>query len=226
MVKIKLENICKTYNEKKINEVKVLENVSVELEAGKMYAIMGESGTGKSTLINILGLLDNPTSGNYYLEDYYINTLSEKEKAILRNQKIGFIFQSYFLINELTALENVYLPTIINPNIDYKERKQLAINLLDKFGLKNRINHHPKELSGGECQRVALARALINNPNYIIADEPTGNLDAKNEEIIFEYLKGIAKEGKCVIIVTHNAKIKNYCDDLYLLQDGGLKIEK
>lgn len=217
---MELENIFKIYNENKNNEVQVLKDVFLKFEKGKFYAIMGRSGSGKTTLINILGLLENFTSGNYKFNSKDVSKLTEKEKANIRNKEIGFVFQSYYLDNKLTALENVILPTLINKNISNKERKSKAKELLDKFKLSNRIEHYPSELSGGECQRVAIARALVNDPKFIIADEPTGNLDAKNEEIIFNLLKDISKDGKCVIVVTHNNMITKYCDKVYYINDG------
>ena len=148
--------------------------------------------------------------------------LSENEKARIRALEIGFVFQSFYLNNNLTALENVLLPTYINKNVEKCKRNSIAIILLKKMGLKDRINHKPYELSGGEQQRVAIARALVNNPSVIIADEPTGNLDSKSEKEIFELLKMIAVSGKTVIVVTHNQLIKQYCDVLYIIDDGKL----
>ncbi len=219
---MKLENITKIYNRGKTNEVQALKDISVSFQKGELTAIMGRSGSGKTTLINILGLMDRPTHGTYRIEETDVLHLSEKEQALFRNRHIGFVFQSYYLEDKLTALENVILPTLINNDIKKEERTKKAIELLDKLGLKGRVNHYPHELSGGECQRVAIARALINDPQIIIADEPTGNLDSKTEIEVFEMLKSISKEGKYVIVVSHNEIIKNYADKIFFLNDGVL----
>lgn len=219
---MKLENIMKVYNQGKPNEVQALKDISINFQKGKFTAIMGRSGSGKTTLINILGLMDKPTQGSYSIENAKVLNLAEKEQALFRNRHIGFVFQSYYLEDKLTALENVILPTLINDNIKSEDRSKKAITLLDKLGLKGRINHYPHELSGGECQRVAIARALINDPQIIIADEPTGNLDSKTEIEIFEMLKSISKDGKYVIVVSHNEIVKKYADKVLYLNDGVL----
>ena len=205
-----------------MNEVQALKDITVSFQKGELTAIMGRSGSGKTTLINILGLMDRPTHGTYKIEETDVLHLSEKEQALFRNRHIGFVFQSYYLEDKLTALENVILPTLINNDIKKEERTKKAIELLDKLGLKGRVNHYPHELSGGECQRVAIARALINDPQIIIADEPTGNLDSKTEIEVFKMLKNISKEGKYVIVVSHNEIIKNYADKIFFLNDGVL----
>lgn len=219
---MKLDLITKIYNNGKENEVKALNEVSIKFDKGKFYAIMGRSGSGKTTLINILGLMDKPSSGTYSINNQEVQALTEREKAKIRNRKIGFVFQSYYLEEKLTALENVILPSIINEDIRKENRSKKAMNILDKLGLKGRMNHYPHELSGGECQRVAIARALMNDPEIIIADEPTGNLDSKNEIEIFEMLKEISQDGKCVIVVSHNDLIKSYADKVLYLNDGVL----
>lgn len=220
---IKLEQAEKTYY--KLNqEIKALNNISIDFYPGKFYAIMGHSGSGKTTLIQILGLLDNLTSGKYYINGMNVEKLTEKEKAILRMKKIGLVFQSFHLSPNLKAYENVILPMIINKEILPKNRYQKAIDILEKLNMKDRINHFPKELSGGEQQRVAIARALANNPDIILADEPTGNLDEKNEDNIFELLKKISQSGKCVIVVSHNKEIIKYADVIYTMRKG--KIER
>ena len=219
---MKLDLITKIYNNGKENEVKALNEVSIKFDKGKFYAIMGRSGSGKTTLINILGLMDKPSSGTYSINNQEVQVLTEREKAKIRNRKIGFVFQSYYLEEKLTALENVILPSIINEDIRKENRSKKAMNILDKLGLKGRMNHYPHELSGGECQRVAIARALMNDPEIIIADEPTGNLDSENEIEIFEMLKEISQDGKCVIVVSHNDLIKSYADKVLYLNDGVL----
>lgn len=223
---MKLENVTKIYNQSKSNEVNALKEVNAHFEKGKFYAIMGRSGSGKTTLINILGLMDNPTSGKYSIDGVDTIAMSESEKAKIRNKKLGFVFQSYYLESKLTALENVVLPTLINEDIDRDKRVSKAKELLEKLGLKDRTNHYPSQLSGGECQRVAIARSLINNPTTIIADEPTGNLDSKNEIEIFEMLKDISRDGKTVIVVSHNELIKDYADKILYLEDGVLSDDK
>lgn len=215
---IKLENIERTFN-KNIN---VLKGVNVKFELGKFYIIMGHSGNGKSTLLNILGLLDLGYTGDYYLNNKLTKDLSLSELSNIRNKKVGFVFQDYYLDDKLTALENVLLPTIINKDISSKEAKTKAIDLLNKFGLDKRTNHLPSTLSGGEKQRVAIVRAIINDPDIILADEPTGNLDAESEEKVMSILKDISNKGKCVIMVTHNTDLIKYADKVYNLENGVL----
>ncbi len=219
---MELKNIEKIYEENKPNEVTALKNISAKFEKGKFYAIMGRSGAGKTTLINILGLMDYPTKGKYILNGRSIENLNSKELAKIRNENIGFVFQSYYLDNLLTAKENVILPSLINKKYDKMSRQKRAIDLLKKLDIEERQNHYPNQLSGGESQRVAIARALMNDPDKIIADEPTGNLDTKNEIRIFELLKKISKEGKRVIVVSHNELIKKYADEVLYLEDGEL----
>ena len=218
---MQLKNINKSYHIKK-RKLHILRDINAIFEKGRFYAIMGRSGSGKSTLINILGMLDDYDEGEYIFNNLNVKMLSENEKARIRALEIGFVFQSFYLNNNLTALENVLLPTYINKNVEKCKRNSIAIILLKKMGLKDRINHKPYELSGGEQQRVAIARALVNNPSVIIADEPTGNLDSKSEKEIFGLLKMIAVSGKTVIVVTHNQLIKQYCDVLYIIDDGKL----
>lgn len=217
-----LENISKIYDEKGSNPVIALKDITISFKPSTMYAIMGESGSGKTTLLNIIGLLDRATQGKYLLDNKDINDYNETELAKIRNNKIGFVFQNYFLDNKLTALENILLPTIINNKYSKDEYLKKAQNLLKEFGLSERVNHNPKQLSGGECQRVAIIRALINDPEIIIADEPTGNLDSKHEQEIFKLLKDISRTGKCVIVVSHNSNIKKYCDEIFYLEEGTL----
>lgn len=216
-----LKNIRKNFG-----TLKVLENITCEFREKTFYAILGESGTGKTTLINILGLLDTSYNGTYLLNN--INVLDSHNKSLTLNKsaKIGFVFQDYQLLQNMTALENVMIPMLLNNEIKRKNRRDLAIRLLKKVGLEDRKDHYPKELSGGEQQRAAIARALANNPEIILADEPTGNLDKKNETAIFELLKNISQDGKCVIIVSHSLNITNYADYIYKLQNGKIFGEK
>ena len=220
-VLIVLEDICKNY-QKKGEQIKILSNLSVKFESGVFYAIMGHSGSGKATLINILGLIDSFDKGNYKLYDKSVKNLNDNELSHLRMKNIGFVFQNFQLDPYLKAYENVMLPMLINKDIAKSDRYDISVSLLKKMGLENRINHYPNELSGGEQQRVALARALANNPAIILADEPTGNLDKSKENEIFLYLKGMANNGKCVIVVSHSDDVKKYADKIYTLEDGKL----
>ena len=216
---IYIANLVKEYQVDKENVI-VLDNLNIEFLSGKFYAIMGHSGSGKSTLINIIGLLENATSGKYYLNGRDVSDLKENEKANIRAKYFGFIFQDYFLDANLKAYENVMMPMLIDKTIHSKEAKEKAIKLLDSLDLIHRIKHYPKELSGGEQQRVAIASALANDPKVILADEPTGNLDKKNEQKIFSDLKKLSESGKCVIVVSHSLEIKEYADVIYNLEDG------
>ena len=218
---MRLEHVYKNYNLGK-KEIAVLKDINVEFKTNTFYAIMGRSGSGKTTLVNILGLLDNVTNGKYFLNDKDITNVNSELKSKIISENIGFVFQSFYLNNNLSALENVMLPLYINKNVKKSERKELAKGMLTKFNLGNRINHKPKELSGGEQQRVAIARALINNPKIIIADEPTGNLDSQSEKEVFDILKQISKENKIVIVVSHNPIVKEYADCILEMEDGEL----
>ena len=220
---MELTNATKIYRMKNKN-IAALDNIKLKIDENKggFYAVMGHSGSGKSTLIQILGLLDTLTSGDYVI-DKNVNNLTENEKADLRMKKIGFVFQTFHLNPTLKAYENIMLSMLINSNIPKKERKKRAIELLELVNLSERIDHFPKELSGGEQQRVAIARALANNPAIILADEPTGNLDEENEIHIFEMLKKISENGTCVIVVSHNPVVKEYANIIYKMEKGKIK---
>lgn len=222
---MKLINVNKSYNTS-YGKLQILKNISVSFEKGKFYAIMGRSGSGKSTLVNILGLLDDFDDGDYYLNDINVKQLNDKTKSKIRGLNIGFVFQSFYLNKNLTAYENIILPTYINDKMDDTERKSRALNIMKKLEIIDRREHKPSSLSGGEQQRVAIARALINNPDIIIADEPTGSLDSSNELEVLKILKEISKQGKIVIVVSHNPIIKNYADILYKINDGKISEEK
>ncbi len=222
---MKLINVNKSYNTS-YGKLQILKNISVSFEKGKFYAIMGRSGSGKSTLVNILGLLDNFDDGDYYLNNTNVKQLNDKTKSRIRGLNIGFVFQSFYLNKNLTAYENIILPTYINDKMDDTKRKNRALNIMKKLEIIDRREHKPSSLSGGEQQRVAIARALINNPDIIIADEPTGNLDSSNELEVLKILKEISKQGKIVIVVSHNPIIKNYADILYKINDGKISEEK
>ena len=216
---ITIKDITKTYKTKK-REVEVLKNIDLTFSLGKFYAIMGPSGSGKSTLFNILGLVDTPSSGTYKINGIDITKLTDKSSSIIRMNNIGFVFQDFNLDPYLNALENVMMPLYLNKKIKKEDREKISKDILTKLNLENRLEHFPNELSGGEAQRVAIARALVNNPNIILADEPTGNLDEELETEIFKILKSLTKENKCVIVVSHSSKIKEYADVVYTLKDG------
>ena len=221
---IEIKNLTKKFSTK-TDEVIAVNDVSYKFENGKFYAIMGHSGSGKSTLISILGTLEKPTNGNCIIGEKDISNLDDNTLSKIRNKNIGFIFQNYALDPNLKSFENVMLPMYINENIKKEERKNKAIELLKYVNLESRIEHYPNELSGGEQQRVAIARALANDPDIILADEPTGNLDEKNEEIIFNILKKISASGRCVIVVCHNNNILKYADVVLEMQNGKLGVK-
>ena len=220
---IELKNVAKYYYMGD-NIVKALDDINIIIEKGDFVAIMGPSGSGKSTGMNLTGSLDLATKGDIFLDGINIEQLSESELAQIRGQKIGFIFQSFNLIPNLTALENVTLPMIFQ-GVDKEERIKKAEKVLEKVGLKDRMDHYPNQLSGGQQQRVAIARALANNPDIILADEPTGNLDTKTGEIVIEFLQKLNKEGRTIIMVTHDPELAmTHAKTVYWLKDG--KIEK
>ena len=219
---LRLENCSKSYT-KKNNIITILNNVTLNFERGKFYAIMGKSGAGKSTLIQILGLLDNIDCGKIEINGNDVTKLSESKKDTIRNKNSGFVFQEFYLSPNLNTISNVLLPTYINENLNEVESLKKANSLLKKLDIYDRASHYPNELSGGEQQRVAIARALINDPDILLADEPTGNLDDENEEIVLNLLKNMSKNGKCVIVVSHNKEIKKYADTVLKLENGVLK---
>lgn len=203
----------------------VLKDISLHINNGEMIAIMGPSGSGKSTLLNILGLLDRPTSGTYYLEDKDTNLLKDKERAFTRNKNIGFVFQNFNLINELSALENVkinlqFYNLYSKKKVDYKEALHRSKEALISVGLEEHINKRPLQLSGGQQQRVAIARAIVNNPAFILADEPTGALDSSTTEEIMQIFKRLNQQGNTIIIVTHNTEVANQCNRIIEIKDG------
>lgn len=215
---IKLEHICKSYYIG-TQEVPVLTDIQLTINKGSFISIMGPSGAGKSTLMNILGCLDRPTKGSYQLDGEEVATLDDTRLAFTRNQKIGFVFQSFNLLPRLSALDNVILPMIYG-NIYKNERKQRAQRMLEAVGLGDRIHHMPAEMSGGQRQRVAIARSLINDPSIIMADEPTGNLDSKSTKEVMEIFSNLYQSGKTVILVTHELGVANYAERHVILSDG------
>ncbi len=203
--------LSKTYK-KKNKQIEVLKNINYKFKGNTLYYINGKSGSGKSTLIQLLGLLLEIDEGTIFLNGKDVSKLSEDEKAEVRNKEIGFIFQSYYLNPYMKSYENVILPTYTDSKMNDKERYNLAEKLLKQVDLDDRINHYPKELSGGEQQRVAIARALVNDPKVILADEPTGSLDPENEDKILMILRDLANKGKCVIVVSHSKSLEKYAD--------------
>lgn len=220
---IRLDKIQKKYDLGD-SEVAALHEVSFEIKAGEFVAIMGPSGSGKSTLMNIIGILDNATGGAYYLEDYDITSLPDKEQARIRNTHFGFIFQSFNLFPELSAMENVMLP-MSYAGVAFNERKKRAAELLDRVGLAHRMSHLPTMLSGGEQQRVAIARALSNEPNLILADEPTGNLPTDKGQEVLDILMDLHKQGTTVVMVTHNDSQGELAERIINIRDGRLASE-
>lgn len=210
---VEVKELVKIYK----NDIKVLDHVSYEFCNGKFYAIMGRSGAGKSTLLNIIGTIDGATSGQVHIRGKEVTALSEKEKAKLRAERLGFVFQEFYLNPYLSAVENVMVSMRVNPDIPAKERKLRALELLEKFGVQEQADSLPSQLSGGEQQRVCIARALANNPEIILADEPTGNLDEENEKVVFAYLKQLAEQGHTVIVVSHNETVKEYADEVIVM---------
>lgn len=215
---IKVQDMCKVYNPGE-NEVRALDHVNLEIERGEFVAIIGHSGSGKSTLMNMLGCLDVPTSGSYYLNGKDVSDLADNQLSEIRNQEIGFIFQGFNLIANLTAIENVELPLIYR-GIGRSERHKLAKEALIKVGLEERMNHKPSEMSGGQQQRVAIARAIATEPPVILADEPTGNLDSASTKEIMEILKGLHSAGRSVILITHDNDIADQAKRVVRILDG------
>jgi len=214
---IRLNNISKTYQKEGSKPVRALADVSLQIDEGEFVAIIGPSGSGKSTMMNIIGLLDHPSKGNYFIEDREVSKLKMDELAKLRNEKIGFVFQSFFLLPLTSALENVELPLIYS---DRSNLKGLAKKALKMVGLEDRMHHYPKELSGGQQQRVAIARALVNNPEIILADEPTGNLDTKSGLEIISVFQKLNADGKTIILITHDEKIAEHARRNVYIVDG------
>ncbi len=213
-----LENVKRHYQTGQV-KVQALRGINLIINPGEFVALVGPSGCGKSTLMHILGLLDRANEGKIYLEGKEVSALSEEEGALLRREKVGFVFQTFHLLARLTALENVELPLIYS-NIPYQERMNLAREKLALFGLADRVNHLPTELSGGQQQRVAIARALINNPLVILADEPTGNLDSKSGEEVMTTLNALHKQGKTIVLVTHDLEVSRAAKRIVSLKDG------
>ncbi|MBQ3789702.1 MAG: ABC transporter ATP-binding protein [Lachnospiraceae bacterium] len=214
-------DVCKIYNPGE-NEVRALDHVSLSINAGEFVAIIGQSGSGKSTLMNMLGCLDTPTSGTYMLHGMDVSHMTDNEQSDVRNREIGFIFQGFNLIQSLTALENVELPLVYR-GVPRKERTQLAQKALQVVGLGNRMDHRPQEMSGGQQQRVAIARAIAQAPPILLADEPTGNLDSGSSREIIEIIKKLYREGRTVILITHDPGIAKQAKRIVTISDGRIK---
>lgn len=215
---MRLTNIVKSYRNGE-QDLKVLKDINLTVYEGEFLAIMGPSGSGKSTLMNIIGLLDRATSGDYVLNGTEVEVLSDRKLAQVRNEEIGFVFQQFFLLAKLNALQNVELP-LIYAGVSVSKRRERAKKFLEKVELGMRMKHLPSELSGGQKQRVAIARALVNNPSIILADEPTGALDTKTGQQIMELLTELNQEGKTIIMVTHEPEIADFATRKIIIRDG------
>ncbi len=216
---LKLEDVWKKYQMSKANPLIVLKEINLEIKTGDFIAITGPSGSGKSTMVNILGALDKPSQGKVYLKDKNVSKMRESSLAFMRGKTIGFIFQQFNLLPTLSALQNVMLPMEI-ANESEKSARENAKALLEKLGIGDRLNHKPNELSGGQQQRVAIARSLANDPEIIIADEPTGNLDSHTGKFIMDFLGEMNKKGKTIILITHDLKLVDYAKKIVHLKDG------
>ncbi len=221
---IKLENITKVFYTNEV-EIHALSGTYLEIKSGEYVSVIGPSGCGKSTLLSIIGLLDNPTTGRYSLDGRQVAGLSWSERAQIRNQQIGFIFQSFNLIGDLTVFENVELPLTYR-RMNFRERKKLVLEALDRVGMAHRNKHLPSQLSGGQQQRVAVARAIVGHPLILLADEPTGNLDSNNGEVMMKLLSDIHKEGSTICMVTHDPHYAAYAERTVNLFDGRVVKEK
>ena len=222
---VELRNVYKIYSEGLESEVRALDGVSLTIHKGEFVAIVGQSGSGKSTMMNVLGCLDIPTRGDYYLEGTDVRDLSDKELSRIRNREIGFIFQQYNLIQTLTVLENVE-PPLIYQGVNIDDRRDMALEALDRVGLSARIKHKPTEMSGGQQQRVAIARAIATKPPIIMADEPTGALDSRTGHEVLEFLQQLNREGTTVILITHDNGIAATARRCVRLTDGRIVEDK
>jgi len=221
---IEIRQLRKDYH---VGEVVVhaLRGVDLQISEGEFVAIMGMSGSGKSTMLNILGCLDQPTGGDYFLDGTNVNSMNRDELARLRNRKLGFVFQAYNLLPRTTALENVELPLFYNPKMRSKERLERAVDALEAVGLKDRMGHMPNQLSGGQQQRVAIARSLVNDPVLILADEPTGNLDTRTSVEIMELFQSLNGKGRTIVFVTHEPDIARFATRNVMFRDGRIQRE-
>ena len=222
---VKLNNIVKIYNSKKANEFKALHGVSAEIRDGELIAIIGKSGAGKSTLLHILACIDNYQEGEYYIDDVLVKDLSESQYAKIRNEKIGMVMQDFALVEDFTALENVMIPLNFSKK-KVSDKKEKALSALKSVGIEELAKKLCSKLSGGQKQRVAIARAIVNEPSMILADEPTGALDTKTSAEIMELFKSLNKQGRTVVIVTHDPKIAEQCGRVIEISDGNIVTAK
>lgn len=222
---VKLNNIVKIYNSKKANEFKALHGVSAEIRDGELIAIIGKSGAGKSTLLHILACIDNYQEGEYYIDDVLVKDLSESQYAKIRNEKIGMVMQDFALVEDFTALENVMIPLNFSKK-KVSDKKEKALAVLKSVGIEELAKKLCSKLSGGQKQRVAIARAIVNEPSMILADEPTGALDTKTSAEIMELFKSLNKQGRTVVIVTHDPKIAEQCGRVIEISDGNIVTAK
>lgn len=220
---IKTDNLRKLYTTEEV-ETTALNNVNIEIEEGEFVSVMGPSGCGKSTLLNILGLLDNPTDGKYYFTGQEVSGYSERQRAKLRKENIGFVFQSFNLIDELTVFENVELP-LLYLGYSSSDRKTKVNEVLERMEIMHRVNHFPQQLSGGQQQRVAVARAIVSNPKIILADEPTGNLDSERGDEVMSLLTSLNEQGTTIVMVTHSPTYADYGNRIVHLFDGHVVTE-
>lgn len=217
---IEMKEIIKAYNIGLESEIEILHGIDLKIYEGEFVAIVGESGSGKSTLMNIIGVLDKQTKGEYYLDGIDIKNANEEEMNVIRNKKIGFVFQNFNLIGRTSALKNVELP-MLYARVPAEERTKRAKELLSKVGMASRANHMPNELSGGQKQRVAIARSLVNNPSIILADEPTGALDSETSAMVMDIFNDLNKnQGKTIILITHSKEIAEQCPRIVTIKDG------
>jgi putative ABC transport system ATP-binding protein len=218
---IKMKSIERFYGTGE-NKVNALRGLDLSINNGELVAIVGPSGSGKTTLLNILGCLDSPNKGEYFINNIDVSNLNQKELANIRNSRFGFVVQNFALLDDYTVYENIKIPLDYS-NIKIKDKKEKIINVLKKLNIEDKINRYPTELSGGQCQRVAIARALVNNPDIILADEPTGALDREMGQQVIDIFKEINNDNKTIIIVTHDSNIASQCDRIITIEDGRIK---
>lgn len=218
---IKMKSIERFYGTGE-NKVNALRGLDLSINNGELVAIVGPSGSGKTTLLNILGCLDSPNKGEYFINNIDVSNLNQKELANIRNSRFGFVVQNFALLDDYTVYENIKIPLDYS-NIKIKDKKEKIINVLKKLNIEDKINKYPTELSGGQCQRVAIARALVNNPDIILADEPTGALDREMGQQVIDIFKEINNDSKTIIIVTHDSNIASQCDRIITIEDGRIK---
>jgi len=219
---VKIEHLTKTYIMGDV-EVHALRGVDLEIRAGEFIAIMGASGSGKTTLMNLIGCLDKPTSGKYSLDGIDVHTINEEDLAQLRNQKIGYVFQSFYLLARTTAYENVELPLLYRTKLSHHERKELTLKAMRNVSIEDRAHHFPNQLSGGQQQRVAIARAIVNEPVILLADEPTGNLDSRTSVEVMAVFQELHQRGITIILVTHEQNISQYAQRIITFKDGKIR---